>query len=125
LYRRWRSKERLVAQAMERMRRPVPDVPVDEIRRTGLARFVERSLDAQVEVLTRPGFRAMIARLLGSSVHYPELLATSWGEHVEPRRRATYALLEHAKQAGMIPEDTDNEVLIDMMVGAILYRLLQ
>lgn len=126
LYRRWRSKEQLVAQAMESARRPMPaEATVEEIERVGLARYVEQTLDAQVEMMTRPGFRAMIARLLGSTVSHPELLATSWKEYVTPRRQVTHVLLEHAKEAGRIPRGTDSEVLIDMIVGAVIYRLLQ
>lgn len=52
-------------------------------------------------------------------------MQTYWEHYVQPRRRATRALLERAKQEGVLAEDADVDVLMDMMVGAVMYRLLQ
>jgi hypothetical protein len=52
-------------------------------------------------------------------------MATYWKHYIEPRRAASRILLENAKRDGAIPADVDVEVLMDMMAGAVLYRVLQ
>ncbi|GAA2780837.1 TetR/AcrR family transcriptional regulator [Saccharopolyspora taberi] len=122
VYRRWSSKEELIAQAVESLRgEAVPDEPAD----APLAEQVERLLPRWADAMVRPRFRAMVARIFGSSAHHPELMAAYWENHVVPRRRTAHALLEQAKREGALSADTDVEVLIDMMVGGVLFRLLQ
>jgi pimeloyl-ACP methyl ester carboxylesterase len=43
---------------------------------------------------------------------------------VVPRRRFARATLERAKREGVLAEDVDVDELMDMMAGAVLYRLL-
>jgi len=125
VYRRWSSKEELLAQAIETARGEIPEPPVDDIADTPVAELVERALPASAEVLAAPGFRAMVARIFGSAVSHPSLMATYWENYVLPRRRATRALLERAIQQGTLAAHVDPDVLTDMMVGAALYRVMQ
>lgn len=68
---------------------------------------------------------ALIARVLGSAVSHPSLMATYREHYILPRRRVAALLLERAQQAGTVADDADFDVAIDMMVGAITYRVLQ
>ena len=52
-------------------------------------------------------------------------METYWQHYVLPRRRATWTLLERAERDGVLPAGTDYDVLIDMLVGAVLYRAIQ
>ncbi|MCO1656849.1 TetR-like C-terminal domain-containing protein [Pseudonocardia humida] len=72
-----------------------------------------------------PRFRALVARVLGTSRSHPSIMDTYWRSHVQPRREATRALLGRARDSGALPADTDLDVLMDTMAGAALYRLMQ
>jgi AcrR family transcriptional regulator len=124
VYRRWSSKEALIAQAIETAREGVPDPSSLQDDDAPLAQLIERMVEESVEPLADPRLRALTARLVGSGASHPSLLETYWEHHVVPRRRRSRAVLERAKREGMLAEDADVEVVIDAMVGAIMYRLL-
>jgi hypothetical protein len=67
----------------------------------------------------------LVSRVYGSSVSHPALMATYWRHYILPRRAATKTLLLRAQQAGTVPADTDLDVMIDMIAGAVTYRVLQ
>ncbi|MQA79687.1 MAG: TetR family transcriptional regulator [Streptosporangiales bacterium] len=128
VYRRWKSKEELIAQAIDAARvrlagtaetslDGVDDLPVREL----VAAIVP---DVAVS-LARPELRALIARTLGVTVSHPELARVYWQHHSQPRRQATRALLERAKREGILAEHIDPDVLMDMINGAVIHRLLQ
>lgn len=121
VYRRWNTKEELLAQAIEAALGDYPEPSVD----VPLAELIDRVVPAAAETLAAPEFRALIARVFGSAVSHPALMATYWEHYIVPRRRATRALLERAIGDGVLAADTDIEVLIDMMVGAVTYRLIR
>jgi AcrR family transcriptional regulator len=125
VYRRWTSKEQLVAQAIEWFVQEREWPSNAQIASGTPAEIVERTLDDSAQVAASAEFRALIARILGSSVSNPSLMATYWKHYILPRRKATAAMLENAKRAGTIPTDADVDVLIDMMAGAVVYRVLQ
>ncbi|MQA83818.1 MAG: TetR family transcriptional regulator [Streptosporangiales bacterium] len=125
LYRRWSSKEELLARAIESTLDEAPKPSVEEAARLPLVELVERALPAAVGIMADPGFPAMIAQIMGSTVRYPTLMATYWEHYILPRRRIVHLMLERAKQEGTVAEDADIDVLIDMMVGAIMWRVLQ
>jgi hypothetical protein len=52
-------------------------------------------------------------------------MAIYWDRYIAPRRRFAASLLERAQQLGTVAADTDFDVAIDMMVGAVTYRVLQ
>jgi AcrR family transcriptional regulator len=125
VYRRWTSMEQLVAQAIEWVVEE-HEWPSNAQIASGIpAEIVESTLEASADLAASPEFRALIARILGSSVSNPSLMATYWKHYILPRRQATAALLDNAKRAGTIAADTDIDVLIDMMAGAVMYRVLQ
>jgi AcrR family transcriptional regulator len=125
IYRRWSSKEELLVAAIESTVQDITYPSTEEAQTLPLTELIERALPAAVETVTDPTYPAMIAQTLGSAVRYPELMATYWQRHILPRRRIVRTMLERAIQEGKIPQDTDIDVLIDMLVGAIMYRVLQ
>jgi flagellar biosynthesis protein FlhB len=52
-------------------------------------------------------------------------MAAYWRHYIVPRREATKALLRRAQEQGTVPADADLDVLIDMLAGAVTYRVLQ
>ncbi|MGV9802205.1 TetR/AcrR family transcriptional regulator [Mycobacterium sp. NPDC003449] len=126
IYRRWSAKEDVIAAAMETL-------VVDEagwaapaaVETESPYALVEAAIDSAAETVTRPGYRAMVARVFGSAVSHPTLMAVYWEHYILPRRRLAHRLLERAREEGTVAADADFDVAIDMMVGAITYRVLQ
>lgn len=126
VYRRWSSKEELLPQAIEELvAQDVPWPSDEEIAATPPGDLVEAALDAAAATATEPRFRALVARVLGSSVSNPALMAAYWKHYLLPRRDLTKQLLRRAQAEGTVPADADLDVLIDMMAGAVMYRVLQ
>lgn len=125
VYRRWTTKDDLIAQAIEAAveERDWPDNA--RLAAMSVRELIDHTLHQQAETAATPAFRALVSRVFGSSVSHPSLMATYWAHYIVPRRRATAALLERAVHDGTLPADTDIEVLIDMMAGAVTYRVLQ
>jgi AcrR family transcriptional regulator len=124
VYRRWPSKEALLAQAIESARRQIPDAVSPTSTDPPLKQLIETLMPQWVEALVNPRLRALTARLVGSSTSHPSLLATYWEHYMVPRRQLACATLEQAVAEGMLAQDTDIDVLIDMMAGAVMYRAL-
>lgn len=125
VYRRWSSKEDLLAQALESVFRPGEWIPDPGMDAHELTTYIERAIEVQSELAAQPRYQALMARILGISRSHPRLMRVYWDRFAVPRRAATRALLEHAVADGRLPADTDVDVLMDMLVGAITYRLLQ
>lgn len=130
VYRRWDCKEDLIADAIESAREHLPEASegepeASEQDSTPLGEQVERWLPELAAASADPWFRALVARVFGSAVSHPRLMATYWEHHVVPRRRATRRLLERAQRAGTLSAEADLDVVLDMMVGSVIYRLVQ
>ncbi|GAA3089465.1 TetR/AcrR family transcriptional regulator [Nonomuraea salmonea] len=125
VYRRWTTKEDLIAQAVEQL------VSADMVPTTGEVRalapqdIIEAGLKTAAETTASPAFRALVARMMGAAVSHPQLMAVYWRHHVLPRRELATAMLRRAQQDGTVAEDADLDVLIDMMAGAVTWRVLQ
>ncbi|GAA1646464.1 TetR/AcrR family transcriptional regulator [Nonomuraea maheshkhaliensis] len=125
LYRRWSSKEELLAQAIEQEVSADISPSAADVQALAPREIVERLLPAAAETAASPGFRALVARILGSAVSHPELMEIYWRHYILPRRELAAALLRRAQQDGLVAADADLDVVIDMMAGAVTYRVLQ
>ncbi len=124
IYRRWSSKEQLLIQAIEQARTVVPEAEIWATADTPVQPVDERLMDSWVATLGDTRFRAVLAQLIGSSVGHPSLLATYREQYIEPRRRLIHAALDRAGRDGRPAEDVDVDTVIDMVVGAVMYRML-
>ena len=122
IYRRWRSREALIAQAIE-VGRGLPEQQAIATR-LPLGRLAERLADAIVDTVTAFDYQRVVARLVGSLPSYPELMAVYWNRYVLPRRAMVRQVLEQAQSAGLTSADCDQEILLDLIGGAIMYHLL-
>ncbi len=126
IYRRWSNKEELIAAAIETL-------VVDEVQFASVeaaetqspSALVEAAIDSAAAAATAPQYRALVARVYGSAVSHPSLLAAYWQRYVLPRRQVAARLLERAQAEGNVDADLDLDVAIDMMAGAVTYRVLQ
>ncbi len=122
LYRRWSSKEELVAQAIAAARgKPERGAAANRVALTRLPRLLASAL---AEMLTRPDYLKVAARLIGSVPSCPELMATYWNNYMLPRRKLVRGLLDRARDQGLIREDSDPELLMDLISGAIIHHAL-
>jgi AcrR family transcriptional regulator len=126
IYRRWSSKEELLPQAIEELiGADVPWPSPEEIAAASPYDLVEAALENAAATATNPRFRALVARVLGSSVSHPALMESYWTHYILPRRGLTKLLLQRAQEAGTVAADADLDVLIDLMAGAVMWRVLQ
>ena len=122
VYRRWSSKESLIAEAIAQER----GAAEEQVQGKPSSRHatVSGAIDALVATISSPGYRRMVARLIGSTPDYPRLMAVYWHTYLAPRRTVAANSLERARAEGMIRKDADPEILLDLIGGAIMYRLL-
>jgi AcrR family transcriptional regulator len=119
IYRRWDSKEELVAEALGRQREEVR-IPDSGDAKEDVISLLEEDLG----VVTSPLGERTLAQIIGASAKHPRFKETYWENTIAPRRAAITQVLERAKARGEVREDADLELTIDMMVGPLLYHLL-
>lgn len=127
IYRRWSTKEQLVADAIEAH---VADSELhwpteEELDAISPRELVRQNVAAAARAAADPTLRALVAQIFGSAVSHPDLMQTYWTHHILPRRRLSIALLRRAQAEGSVAADADLEVLVDMLAGAATYRMLQ
>ncbi len=126
IYRRWAGKEELIAAAMETLiAHDAGWASPEAIAAESPYDLVEAAIERAARTATTVQYRALVARVFGSAVSHPQLMATYWERYILPRRVLAAALIDRAKQLGTVEADVDVDVAIDMMVGAITYRVLQ
>lgn len=124
VYRRWSSKEELLAHAIETVRDDLPAVAAAHRPPEELPEAIEELLPRWGEMLADPRFRVLSSRLLAAAHDHPALLATYREHHLRPRRERARATMLRAQEDGLLDRNADIDVLIDMMEGAVVQRLL-
>jgi AcrR family transcriptional regulator len=122
VYRRWSSKEALVAQAIATARGSAEEEAAVEV--SEFTELAPRLISALAEIVTAPKYRTLVARLIGSIPSSPSLMATYWEFHIAPRREWVGQILRQAQEQGLIRAGADPEMLLDLISGAIVYHLL-
>ena len=98
---------------------PNLDMPAGRTAAESLRFRVRRLIDA----FNGP-FGRIVAGLIAEGQSEPAIRQEFFDRWVSPRRTATIADLERAKNAGELRSETEPEVLNDAIFGAIYYRLL-
>ena len=122
IYRRWSSPEALLAQAIE-VARNATGYTADLVDRTP-PQDLGKLLVEVCEVADRPEIRKLMTRLIGSIPDYPKLIEVYRATYYLPRRQAFGRALERVRAAGLLAKDIDLEALADMIIGAVMYRLI-
>ena len=123
IYRRWPSREDLLVNAIERTRN-FPEQLMEGLEKMQPDELVNLILDAGVDALTQTQFRKLAARLIGCSPSHPALMSAYQNKYLQPRRLAFIRIFEKARAQGLLPQNTDVEILGDMVTGTMLYYLL-
>jgi len=123
VYRRWSSREDLLAQAMA-VARQAPERWLAATGRVPPAKMTAWLVDALSKTVTRRDYRKIVARLIGSAPTSPKLMSVYWNSYLLPRRSMVSEVMGRARNRGLLPEGADPELLQDMIGGAIMYHLL-
>ena len=119
LYKWWPTKATLVlAMLCERMA-PNLETPTVLTAAESVRFRVRRLIDA----FNGP-FGKIVAGLIAEGQRDPRILQQFFDRWVSPRRTATIAELQRAKNAGELQSEAEPELLVDAIFGAIYYRLL-
>jgi AcrR family transcriptional regulator len=121
VYRRWSSKESIIAEAIAQTRGEADE----KILGSSIPpqATVKGVVDALAGIVSLPRYRKMVARLIGSTPDQPELMETYLRTYFLPRRKTASETLERARAEGLVRKDADTELLLDLVSGAIIYRL--
>jgi AcrR family transcriptional regulator len=119
IYRRYISKEELVADAIESLREDLP------IPNTG-------SFWGDIDILTNhaaktidsPLGRQTLALIISTASSNPQFAQVYQTKYTKLRREAFSQVLEHAKSRGEIDQDADIDLIIDILGGAIYYAVV-
>src|SRR5208282_4538424 len=122
IYRRWPSKESLIAEAIAQGRGSADE---KVLRNPASRRAAMKSVvNALSETFGATNYQKMVARLIGSIPDRPELMAIYLRTFLILRRKIASDALELARAQGLIREDMDGDILLDLVAGALMYRLL-
>lgn len=119
IYRRWPSKAELVVDAMARLAKPTiarrSGDPYSDLRRLVRATMTD---------LTSPPLGTTVITLLADMHTSPELQRLIQDRLAGPRRRVVGEVIERAVDHGRLRPDTDTELMLDLLLGPLLYRWL-
>ena len=119
IYRRWPSKDDLIIAAIESLHAEVPIVEVGNLRAAMLALVQNTLSDRRSALITH-----LFARLVGEATVNPALWQVFETLTVRPRFDAMITLIEHAIDRGELRDDADPWLMLDLLAGALFFRLL-
>lgn len=119
IYRRYVSKEELVADAIENMREEVV------IPNTGnLWGDIDALIENAAQITLSPLGRQTVAMIISSVSSNSQFAQIYWTKYLQPRRQAFAIVLERAKARNEIQPEVDPNLVFDMMSGVMLYTLI-
>jgi AcrR family transcriptional regulator len=119
LYRRYGSKQEVVAHAIRHLNQPLDTPDTGTVREDILA--IARMVLAGAE---RVQFASFVPRLLAEAAGDAEMHAIFYENLVAPRRAVMGAVLRRGVERGELRADLDVELAIDVLTGPWVYRLL-
>ncbi len=118
IYRRWKSKEELVVDALASVK-PRQEVPNSGNVREDILLWVE----AFVKNTQAPFERQMLSLLLGTLSNNPPLAERYWSKYATPIYETLTEVLKRGQERGELRQNIDLNVLLDVLTGTIFYQL--
>jgi AcrR family transcriptional regulator len=118
LYRRWSSREELLATALDSVRSEVELKRGTTTLETILRSYEEASLDVEGRV------GALVKKRVAMGLENDQLRAISWNQHVSRRREPVAAEIRRGIDTGELTEDLDIEAMIDLINGVYYYQMV-
>jgi len=119
IYRRWRSKEELIADALREL-----TTDFDEWSHEDLHSLLLHWLRDFAGTFSDPLLGRLLAGVLGELQRNPVFADVYADRVVRPRRQALLARLTQGRERGELREDVDLEHIADLLGGALVLRLL-
>ena len=119
IYRRYSSKDELVADAIESMREEVlvPD--------TGnLWTDIDALIENAAQITLTPLGRQTVAMIISSASSNAGFAQIYWEKYLQPRRQTFAIVIERAKARNEVQKDLDPDLVFDIMSGIMLYALI-
>lgn len=119
IYRRYASKEELVADAIESVREEIviPD--------TGsLWGDIDAIVESAAQITLTPLGRQTVAMIISSASSNSQFAQIYWNKYLQPRRQAFEIVLKRAKARNEVEIDLDPGLVFDAMSGIMLYALI-
>jgi AcrR family transcriptional regulator len=117
LYRRWPGKEDLLIAAFASLKSPLPEPRGESAREDLIAMLGVMAADAD-----DPRYARQFALLHDEGDRYPRLVKRFKEQVVEPRRELIRSVLRRGIATGELRPDTDIEVAMLMLTGAVMAR---
>lgn len=119
IYRRYNSKEELVADAIESIRQ---DVVIPD---TGnLYNDLNELIENAAQITLSPLGRQTVAMIISSAASNAQFAQIYWTKYLQPRREAFAKVIERATMRNEIQVDVDPGLIFDSMSGIMLYALI-
>jgi AcrR family transcriptional regulator len=119
IYRRYTSKEELVADAIESLRDDlaIPDTGSFWGDMDILIKNAAKKIDS-------PLGRQTLALIVSTASSNPQFAEVYWTKYTKLRREAFSKILERAKSRDEIHKDADVDLIIDLVSGSLYYALI-
>lgn len=119
VYRRWKTKETLVAEAIERIIRAIP-IPDTGNTHGDLMVLMRGALGMYQE----PRSAALLSGLVAAMARSPRIAEAARSGFLATRRDALRRVLERGVSRGELRDGLDLELAIDLLNGPLFYRLV-
>ncbi|MEH2041798.1 TetR/AcrR family transcriptional regulator [Nostoc sp.] len=119
IYRRYTSKEELVADAIESLR--------DDLAIPDTGSFwgdMDILINNAAKKIDSPLGRQTLALIVSTASSNPQFAEVYWTKYTKLRREAFSKILERAKSRGEIHKDADVDLIIDLVSGSLYYALI-
>jgi AcrR family transcriptional regulator len=119
IYRRYTSKEEIVADAIESLREDIsiPDTGSFWGDMDILIKNAAKKIDS-------PLGRQTLALIISTASSNPQFAQVYWKKYTQVRREALSQVLERAKFRGEIDSSADIDLVIDLLSGSLYYTLI-
>ncbi|MEH2200791.1 TetR/AcrR family transcriptional regulator [Nostoc sp.] len=119
IYRRYTSKEELVADAIESFR--------DDLAIPDTGSFwgdMDILINNAAKKIDSPLGRQTLALIISTASSNPQFAEVYWTKYTKVRREALSKVLKRAKSRSEIHKDADIELVIDLLSGSLYYALI-
>ncbi|WP_343217826.1 TetR/AcrR family transcriptional regulator [Halotia branconii] len=119
IYRRYTSKEEIVADAIESLR--------EDLSTPDTGSFwgdMDILIENAGKKINSPLGRQTLALIISTASSNPQFAEVYWKRYTQVRREAFAKVLERAKFRGEIHKDADIDLIIDLVSGSLYYALI-
>jgi AcrR family transcriptional regulator len=122
IYRRWASKEEVVARALGRLREQAEETFSDWAERP-ISEVIDWFVEHVPRQMLNPLYRSLTRHVLALE-DTSELKAVYSETVLRPRKEAFSAMIRRAREDGTLRAGLDPDLIQDMLSGALLHRML-